>query len=47
MVILNEVRDLLFQAFDGRNDEIPRYARNDNSDAVNFSILSTPVLSVA
>ncbi len=32
--------DLLFWAFDGCNDKIPRYARNDNSGAISPSILS-------
>ena len=39
--------DLLFWAFDGCNDKIPRYARNDNSGVISPSILSTPALSVA
>ena len=30
MVILNEVKDLVVKTYGGYNDEIPRYARNDN-----------------
>ena len=41
VVILSEAKDLLFQAFGGRNYEIPRYARNDRYGVVSPFILST------
>ena len=33
-VILSEAKDLLSLAFDGRNDEIPRFTRNDHFSEV-------------
>ncbi|MYJ21885.1 MAG: hypothetical protein F4101_00540 [Nitrospira sp. SB0673_bin_12] len=33
-----KAKNLLSQAVDGRNDEIPRYARNDNPGVISASI---------